>query len=445
MIESSFVESVGAAISAHRLLVSGKPVIVAVSGGADSVALLVALCALGYECVAAHCNFHLRGEESNRDMRHVQQLCSRLGVDLYVRDFDVEARRNATGESVEMACRELRYAWFADLLDKQRAQAIAVAHHREDNVETFFLNLMRGSGIAGLAGMKPCNGYVVRPLLSMSRSDIEAYLAAEKIEFVTDSTNAQNDYARNKLRNVIIPSLVEQFPNSLSGILASMAYLGDNKSLYDAMVKEKAARYFVGNKIDLRELTAAEGECARMLLFEMIRPYGFNMAQAYGMLNGLGRSGQLFVSGESAFSLDRGVLSLESSSIVGVKDDETIVSLERDILSPVHIVISEHQIADFRPERNQNVAYFDADMLNGNAIYAIRHWRRGDRMAPYGMNGTKLISDLFASAKYGAKEKRNAWLLTRDGEVIWAVGLRASRLFSLKPETRRYLRLELRQ
>lgn len=445
MSERSFVENVSEAISAHRLLVPGKPVIVAVSGGADSVALLVALCRLGYECVAAHCNFHLRGEESNRDMRHVQQLCSRLGVDLYVRDFDVEARRNATGESVEMACRELRYAWFADLLDKQRAQAIAVAHHREDNVETFFLNLMRGSGIAGLAGMKPRNGYVVRPLLAMSRSDIEAYLAAEKIEFVTDSTNAQNDYARNKLRNVIIPSLVEQFPNGLNGILASMAYLGDNRSLYDAMLKEKASRYFVGNKIDLRELSAAEGECARMLLFEMIRPYGFNMAQAYDMLSGLGRSGQLFVSGESAFSLDRGVLSLESSSIVGVKDDETIVSLERDILSPVHVVISEHQIADFKPERNQNVAYFDADMLKGNAIYAIRHWRRGDRIAPYGMNGTKLISDLFAGAKYGAKEKRGAWLLTRDGEVIWAVGLRASRLFSLRPETRRYLRLELKQ
>lgn len=443
-VDDIFVNSLSETIASHRLIEHGRPVIVAVSGGADSVALLAALSMLGYDCVAAHCNYHLRGEESNRDMRHVQSICSQLGVDLYVRDFDVSERRKATGESIEMACRELRYAWFSELLDKQRAQAIVVAHHKEDNIETFFLNLIRGSGICGLTGMRRRNGYVVRPLLDFSRGQIEDFLSRIGMGYVTDSSNLSNYYSRNKLRNVILPALEAQFPGAAEGVLASISHLADNRLLYEWCVEEKTKEFFSDHKIDVRRLEREAGDRAPILLFEMIRRYGFNMSQVADILGSDGKSGLVFAGKEAALFLDRGILTLKSSSVAGIKDEVWTISLRRDVLSPVRILISEHPITDFKPERNPCVAYFDTEILSASRTFEIRHWRRGDRMAPFGMDGTKLLSDIFAAAKYGAEDKGNAWILTADGEIVWVVGLRASSRWSVVPQTRRYLRLEYR-
>ena len=207
----NLTEKVKDAIERQGLLRPQGRVVVAVSGGADSVALLSVLLELGYDCLAAHCNFGLRGAESVRDMRHVESLADRLGVDLCVRDFDVAARRADTGESVEMACRELRYEWFYELVDRERAQAIAVGHHAEDQLETLFLNLLRGTGITGLRGMRPRNGHVVRPMLECTRAEIEDYLHTRGLDWVTDSTNASDDFTRNRLRNRLLPLVDELF------------------------------------------------------------------------------------------------------------------------------------------------------------------------------------------------------------------------------------------
>ncbi|MCM1452421.1 MAG: tRNA lysidine(34) synthetase TilS, partial [Clostridium sp.] len=423
-------------------------------GGADSVALLAALCALGCSCVAAHCNFRLRGAESARDMRSARELCAELGVDCYIKEFDVDARRKATGESVEMACRELRYAWFADLLDKLRAQCIAVAHHSEDNVESFFLNLLRGSGLAGLTGMRWRNGYVARPMLGLTRPQIEEYLADKELPFVVDSTNASNEYKRNRLRNVVIPCIDKNFPGGMAGIHASISHLADNRRLYDALLEQKRGIYINGASINLVELVASEPE-PRILLYELIKPLGFNMTHAEDIIASSGRSGLAFRAGDTALELDRGVLHIRASKEAEQGAQCVTVSLRRDILVPAHILISEHAVAEFKPERNPNVAYFDIAIMDGDPEICLRHWRRGDRISPFGekasasigkasSTGTRLVSDLYANAKYSAADKRAAWLLTRNGEILWAVGLRPSSLFTVNPETRRYLRLEYR-
>ncbi len=441
---TAFIDHLSKNIASHGLLPDGKPVIVAVSGGADSVALLVGLHQLGYDCIAAHCNYHLRGEESNRDMRAVQGLCAALGVDLYVRDFDVAAQRRLTGESLEMACRTLRYQWFGDLLDRQRAQAIAVAHHREDNVETFFINLARGSGITGLGGMRWRNGYVIRPLLDFSRKDIEEFLKDENIGFVTDSTNLENDYVRNRWRNLVLPAIEELMPGSVQGIISSIAYLDENREFYQEQMGLKRDAYMHGGEIDLSSLLAQEKQ-PRLVLFEILRPWGYNFSQIDNIITSASKSGLQFITDNCVAELNRGLLRILRDKVTTKADSGVKVSLKRDILSPVHILISEHSVAQFKPVRDSKIAFFDIRMLEDNAEFELRHWQRGDRIAPFGMHGaTKLVSDIFASAKLTAQEKRQAWLLTRRDEILWIIGLRSSQSFSIGPETRRYLRLEFR-
>lgn len=429
-------------IERHRLLRREGRVIVAVSGGADSVALLAALCELGYDCVAAHCNFHLRGAESTRDMRHVEELTHRLGVDLYVKDFDVAARQRATGESVEMACRELRYKWFYELLDREYAQCIAVGHHREDQTETFFLNLIRGSGVAGLAGMRYRNEHVVRPLLDVSRADIEAYLKGRGLEWVNDSTNAECNYARNRVRNRLLPLLEELFPGGTDGVLRSMAILRENAGFYTEAIRAAAMRYADGDGgMDLAELSCEP--FAGAILYEYLRGEGFSRRQTDDMLAAAARQGGTFAASEEHVrEVDHGMLRAPRASHRS-GDDAVEVNPARDIFEPLRIEVSRHNVAEFAPKRDPHTIYIDVRALEGNARWELRRWRRGDRMRPYGMNGDKLLSDIMADARLSAESKRQLWLLTRDGEIVWAVGLRASGLYTVGPGTVEYLQLKM--
>ncbi|MDE5960388.1 MAG: tRNA lysidine(34) synthetase TilS, partial [Duncaniella sp.] len=202
----------------------GDTIIVGLSGGADSVALLSVMLELGYECVAAHCNFHLRGNESMRDENFCRELCRELSVELLTVDFDVSERCRHTGESVEMACRELRYDWWNGLINKGIGNLIAVGHHREDNVETFFLNLLRGSGLVGLKGMQPRSLNIIRPLLDTTKAEIISYLESRGLKYVTDSTNSSNEFKRNRLRNIVLPEFEQAFPGAMDAIATSISY-----------------------------------------------------------------------------------------------------------------------------------------------------------------------------------------------------------------------------
>ena len=441
----SFEKHIQSTIDRLGLLRRSSPVLVALSGGADSVALLSVLVSLGYDCIAAHCNFHLRGEESVRDMRHSQEVAQQLGVNIYIREFDVPKRMKATGESIEMACRELRYAWFHDLLDRDYSQAIAVAHHREDNVETFFINLLRSSGIAGLAGMDYRRGFVVRPMLDVSKEEILNYLRDKGLDYVTDSSNASNDFRRNRLRNSVIPAIEKNFPGATNAIFTAMSHLRDAHRLLDhsveRFIEDVATEH---NKIDIGALLSRHSEAnVRSLLFEHLKKKGFNGTQVSDLVRAVksGSSGlQFHLSDGSIAELDRGVLSLNSR----LSTNQTVqypVNLTHDILSPINIQITPHSVVEFRPERDPNTIYLDVKALEGSPLFSLRHPREGDRMRPYGMVADKLVSDILKDAKFSAARKRDVWLLTRGNEILWIVGLRASAHFALTPDTRRYLRL----
>ena len=436
-------EKISKNIAQHKLLEKEACVVVALSGGADSVALLAILRTLQYKCVAAHCNFHLRGDESNRDEQHAIDIAHRLGAECEVVHFDVKTYENEHKVSTEMACRELRYEWFEQLRQKYNAQAIAVAHHRDDDIETMFLNLLRGSGIAGVAAMRWINGYIVRPMLNVSREDIELYLKDKTLEYVVDSTNAECEFKRNKLRNEVLPVLQKAFPGAGDMLMKSLQYLKENREIYNETIGQASKKYKTGNVIRLAEVLESYVS-PFTLLFEMLSPYGFNANQVERMIDAQNGSGKLFYSSQWVAVVNRGDVELLPIEKYDNSSEEYVIDLLADVSAPIALQVEEINPEEFQPQKDRNVIYLDAKVLEGNPRIVLRHWREGDRLAPFGMNGTKKLSDIFSDAKLSLIEKGKVWILERNGEILWVVGMRASRLFKVNEKTAHILCIKKR-
>lgn len=291
-------------IRRHNLLDEHSKVVVGVSGGADSVFLLRTLIRLGCDVVAVHCNFHLRGEESDRDERFVRNLCDSLAVELVVAEFDTNEYATSHHMSIELAARELRYDFFQQMMEKMNAECIAVAHHRDDNVETLIWNMVRGTGIRGLRGMLPKNGNVVRPLLCVGRNEIVEALRMMGQDFIVDSTNLQNDVTRNKIRLDVLPMLRELnagADGNISTMMENMYEVWNIYSDYVAQMKERCCERRNGKLIiDVSKLE----DCVSVIsvLHEILSPMGFNRHQTENMLNAL--SGKEFTAaGEGKYTV----------------------------------------------------------------------------------------------------------------------------------------------
>lgn len=398
-------------------------ILVALSGGPDSVALLRGLLATGkYNCHAAHCNFHLRGEESMRDERFVRYLCQRLDVPLSVKDFDVAAWQQEHGGSVEMACRELRYAWFEQERERLRCSRIAVAHHADDQVETFFLNLMRGTGLKGLAGMRRMNGYIWRPMLNVTRAQVLEYLNSIGQDYVTDSTNSQNDYRRNRLRNIVLPFIEQEYPNAKARIHNTMQNLSNDSGLLEWLVDDLSLDW---SSMDIEDFI--DHPYPATLLYHRIHELGFNRTQCHQAIEATKKEhyGRQFAAGNHLLVVNRKTLSV-IELYKEPYDDEIPFDVTAGTNSPIHID-SYRGNTPFSPRMccsGFRVA-FSPQLLDCKRI-VLRHWRKGDRFRPFGMKGTKLVSDLFNDKKMDYIDKKRAWLLEADGEIIWVVGLHSS-------------------
>ena len=414
------------------------PVLVALSGGADSVALLHILLEAGADCRAAHCNFHLRGQESMRDELFVRDLCMRLDVPLTVKEFDVAAYQQEHGGSVEMACRELRYSWFEQERQRLGCGKIAVAHHADDQVETFFLNLTRGTGVKGLAGMERVSGNIWRPLLGVRRQEILDYLARIGQDYVTDSTNDQNDYRRNRLRNIVLPVISEQFPQVHDRIHGSMGNLLSDYRLMMTLIKDALPDE---RHINIERLCAHPQ--ASTLLYHRIRNLGFNRDQCIQAIEAAqrGHTGRHFIGKGNLMVVNRQNIDIEEYPVD--QDIEIPLDLHTGLLSPVciDVCLCNPPFSPLMCDGKNKVA-FDAAILNCKHI-VLRHWRKGDRIKPYGMKGSKLVSDLFADLKLDHASKQTAWLLEADGDILWVLGHRASALFSVPRESQDYLLITL--
>ena len=448
------VEEVGACYRKSGIP-EGACVAVAFSGGADSVALLAATRLAGMECVALHCNFHLRGDESNRDEEFARNMAARLGCEIRVRHFDVEQRRSATGESVEMACRELRYRWFEDEFNAAggRWACVAVGHHADDNVETFFLNVFRGSGIKGLSGMPRKRDIFVRPLLSVPRARILEFLRQHDLDYVVDSTNLSNDYNRNVIRNRILPLAEECFPNVRGAVGLTMRNLRNDYELMQALLERERMRLVdCRGVIDLALLT--EMPHASTLLFHLLNDSGrarFGIGMVESMLHSAGESGRRFMAsgGEMGYLLDRGRLVPFDADGHEREDEPDVVPVDAAVMLrggtlewPLRLRFERLPRSRFRPSRNASVVWFDADALLAERL-ELRRWHRGDRISPFGMRGSRLVSDILSDAKISLLEKRNLWLLCAGEKVLWVPGLRASGHFAVTDATAHVIRITM--
>ncbi|MDR1716562.1 MAG: tRNA lysidine(34) synthetase TilS [Prevotella sp.] len=419
-------------IVANGLLAGGEKIIVGVSGGADSVALLDILHSFGLECVVAHCNFHLRGEESNRDAFFVEELCKKYNLKYERIDFDTEAYAAINSVSIEMAARELRYNWFEQLRVIHMADKIAVAHHRDDSVETILLNLVRGTGIRGLTGIAPVNGYVIRPLLSLSRDEIVEYLKDRRLSFVDDSTNNEDMYARNKIRLNVIPVLEAINPSVKESVNKTAEHLTQVANIYYMYMAQVKANIFADNKINISMLVQyLEPEA---ILFELLSPYGFNSATVRQIFESvISQSGKIFYSETHELLKDRGYLILKKKDNLKIErynihEDESTLS------RPIHLKIERTPVnGDFSIEKNPDIIYIDADKLA--YPLTLRKWRQGDWFMPFGMKGKKKVSDYFSDNKFSLFDKEAAWLLCSGDDIVWIIGHRSDERFKITDET----------
>ena len=422
-------------IQRHGLLTGKRLVLVGLSGGADSVALLGVLVRLGYPCRALHCNFHLRGDESDRDEAFARQFADSLGVPFLKVDFDTRGYAAIHQESIEMAARSLRYRWFEEQRQAFDAEAIAVAHHRDDSVETLLMNLLRGSGIRGLGGIRPRNGQVVRPLLAVSRAEIEEWLQTQGWDYVTDSSNLSDAYTRNFIRLRVLPLLEQLSPAARETIARSAAHLSAAEQLYAYTVEEARKAVFVtADSLSIEALMRYPSP--ETLLYEWLRPLGFSrivVGELFESLTGL--SGKQFYSATHQVLKDRDRLYIAPLQEPSAWQPIEISVATGELTQPLRLSFQlMERTSDFQLERASDTAYFDAEKLPGRLT--LRLPQKGDWFVPFGMRGRKKLSDFFADQKMNRWEKLRQPLLCAGESIVWVVGRRTDDRFRVGEETK---------
>jgi tRNA(Ile)-lysidine synthase len=399
-------------IKKHKLLSLSDLYIVALSGGADSVALLLLLDEMGYKVHALHCNFHLRGEESDRDERFCEDLCLKKNIPFHRIHFDTLMYAETHKMSVEMAARELRYRYFEQLRKDIGAEGICVAHHQDDTVETVLLNLVRGTGLRGLTGIQPRNGAILRPLLCVTRTEIEAYLATKQQDYVTDSTNLETDFVRNKIRLQVVPLLRQLNPAVSENIVRTAEHLTEAQKVLDAVVDT----YKGSNQLDLCALQQVGS--AEYIVFEWLKQYGFNGSQVQQVISA--ETGSIFSSPTGYEVLkDRGQLLVEPTIMaftpIRIPEEGTYVLPDDRRLN----------VRRSNPfvSKDSHEATLDARQVR--FPLTVRRVEEGDWMIPYGMTGRKLLSDLMTDLKMSLFDRRRQLVVVdTQGAVVWAIGLR---------------------
>ena len=414
-----------------------KRLLLAVSGGVDSMVLLYLCRQLDLSFAVAHCNFQLRGDESDDDEDFVKSQTDKLQIPIFIKIFDTKTFAEKEKSSIQVVARKLRYEWFDTLLKNNNYDYIITAHHLNDSLETFLINFTRGSGLDGLTGIPQQNGNIIRPLLVFSRNEIEVFAKENNLEWREDSSNASDNYLRNKLRHNVIPVLKELNPSLLSSFEKTIANLKQAQSLVDdasrIVYRKVVADINFQKRINLTELMQLPNYQA--YLFQWLEPFGFSDWDSIKDL----ASAQ---SGKQVFSETHVLLKDRNELIVFPKQESektTLFLIEKDqkeVKFPIKMVFSK---VDDISNQATNVIFVDEDMLK--FPLEIRKWQEGDWLYPHGLNGKKKLSKFFKDEKYSLLDKSSTWLLCSENQIVWVVGKRMDERFKVTEQTTKILKI----
>lgn len=416
-------EKVAIYIQQNHIFRQQELILVGVSGGADSVALLLLLQELGYKIQALHCNFHLRGKESDRDEKFTTELCQQKNIPLLTKHFNTAEYAAQHNVSIEMAARDLRYNWFYQVMAETKAQCIAVAHHKNDQAETLLLNLIRGTGIRGLAGMYPLRNNIARPLLCVTRQEILSYLNQIKQDFVTDSTNLQREATRNKIRLDILPLLEEINPNIVNALSDTSSVIMQSIPFYQKQIELELENIRINDsELSIPQLNKRDN--VSVLIFEWLKDKGFTNTQQKEIAESLeSTSGKIWESRTHRLLKDRNKLIVQEKS----KQQENLQIIQEQV--------------EVITETGPLIAYFDKEKLTAPITY--RTAKEGDWFIPFGMKGKKLISDYLTDIKATRFEKENQLLALCGEDIIWVVGHRSDNRYRVDKNTKQIIRLRI--
>lgn len=430
-------------ITMNKLFDKNRPILLAVSGGVDSVVMLDLFVKSGYSVAVAHCNFQLRKDDSDKDEEFVKKLAKNYGVKFHTVKFDTTTEAFSKGVSIQMAARELRYNWFEKLVEEEKYDYLATAHHKNDVAESVLLNLTKGTGISGLHGILN-RDYIVRPLINFSKSDILKYADKEQLEYREDISNADDKYARNLIRNKVIPSLESINPSVVESISTSALHFKDVEEILNQKIEQEYAKCaeIRGEEVVFDITSLKQLSPLRTYLFYFLKDYGFNSFVVNEIILNIENDqvGKFFYSVNYELLRDRDFLILKKRSEPETAVNYQINSIEdlsNQGLKPKLI----NQVSSIAFSSATNMAYFDFDRLD--FPLTLRNWQEGDKIHPFGMKGSKKLSDLFIDKKLSLFEKRNVLVLTQsNGEILWVINHRSSDKFKVTEKTKKILVLE---
>lgn len=429
----------------HRGLFSRDDfILLAVSGGVDSMAMLSLFAEAGYRVGVAHCNFQLRGVEAEEDEVLVETVAREHNAPFFNRRFDTQTEVEASGESVQMVARRLRYAWFDELCAEHGYTRIAIAHQADDSAETFFINLLRGTGLRGLTGINVINGRVVRPLLFATRKEIVEYALSHKLSYREDSSNSSTKYLRNKIRLGVIPRIREVMPQFTTVMTANVERLTATQAFVERQIEQIRSEVLTREGgTDVIDPARIDAELPlRFVLFELMRCYGFHSDVVDQLCHALerGATGRRFYARDHVAFVDRGRIALEPIATEDACAVEILPDTERCFVGCGVILFDHLSIDDIdRLQQPDNVALLDENKLQ--YPLTLRRWREGDTFQPFGMEGCKKVSDYLIDAKVSRPDKARQFVLTSGDRIVWLVGRRLDERFRVDSSTENVLRL----
>lgn len=419
-------------------------ILLTVSGGIDSIVMLDLFSKCSNKIAIAHCNFNLRNEESDADEKFVQKLGEKYSLPVYLKKFDTLNYADDNKLSIQMAARDLRYQWFEELRIETGFNFIATAHTMDDQVETFFINLSRGTGIKGLTGIKASTGNIIRPLLWAERAEILEYATQNQLNWREDSSNSSSKYLRNKIRHEIIPLFKDINPGFSDTMKMNIQRLKEVEKVFDGEAENKKKKLLIKDgkmwKISIKDLL--EEKNARIWLYEILQGFGFVSATIDDLFQSLikSESGKLFFSEKYRIVKDREYLILDTLE-VETMHRYYIEEGQENISEPIRLHLKQIPNVEFEMKKSNLIAQLDYDRLIFPLI--IRKWNIGDYFMPLGMNNLKKLSDFFIDQKLSIPEKEKTWLLTSGKHIVWVIGMRIDERYKVKEGTEMVLSLEL--